>query len=605
MKTTTTTCLDLERMAAFLEGRLQGEDREQTLAHIDSCENCYELFTETDRVVADLGEEAAQDPLSLSTQPSRTSEASPSSQAAKSKLPGRLLYSGLAMAAGILLAFGLGIFSRGAPRSLAAFDEQYDRVTSMRAEIAQQVFASVAKVADRGLLAGFAVFDTNEKLMCLSLDDHAIGLSKKGLDLCYEDGAETADHRLAFLLGHELAHLAHGEYSRGFDEWSPKRRSKQSSDQASKASELRADRLGLLYMVLAGYDPEQLLKIDSSFFQKWAERSSVIRTDTTHPDPATRAEALLAEMRQLAAETEFFHFGVRLYDQGRFDDAIDIFNWCYSRFPTREVANNLGLCHYQKAVARLSKRCPEHVMKFIWPVALDRQILKQLPTFRGPPLPCTEDATFLREIGLAEDYFEDALTKDSEHISSKLNLMSALMVSSRAYIYADPITEPAPDRRMAQAKLLRQFLLNEEFGAAQSDVIESQRLLAQDPLVDPAAFYNLATMLSLTKQYEEAHLYWRRFLDLQPNSPYANYVRRHLGQEPIEDQAGDRPSTPFPQGPIAAATQAALDGMQRIEGGSNTDPTIYFNDDFKVLIKDNLILLAVDRSAASDQPQSP
>jgi hypothetical protein len=36
-------------MAAFIDGRLEGDERQQMLVHLNRCERCYELFTETVR----------------------------------------------------------------------------------------------------------------------------------------------------------------------------------------------------------------------------------------------------------------------------------------------------------------------------------------------------------------------------------------------------------------------------------------------------------------------------------------------------------------------------------------------------------------------------
>jgi hypothetical protein len=48
---------EVEQIAAFLDGRLEGDEREHVVAHLAGCEDCYEIFSETARFL--LEEEGA------------------------------------------------------------------------------------------------------------------------------------------------------------------------------------------------------------------------------------------------------------------------------------------------------------------------------------------------------------------------------------------------------------------------------------------------------------------------------------------------------------------------------------------------------------------
>jgi hypothetical protein len=62
MNTATGICPSLEEIAAFLDGRLTGEDRARMVAHLADCPSCYEVFAEAARFQLEEEEEEAEDP---------------------------------------------------------------------------------------------------------------------------------------------------------------------------------------------------------------------------------------------------------------------------------------------------------------------------------------------------------------------------------------------------------------------------------------------------------------------------------------------------------------------------------------------------------------
>lgn len=59
MNTSTETCPSLEDLAAFLEGRLSGDERARIVAHLADCPDCYEIFAEAARF--ELSEEEKEE----------------------------------------------------------------------------------------------------------------------------------------------------------------------------------------------------------------------------------------------------------------------------------------------------------------------------------------------------------------------------------------------------------------------------------------------------------------------------------------------------------------------------------------------------------------
>lgn len=51
----TAPCPTLEEIAAFLDGALQGEDRDRVVQHLNECPDCHELFVETAEILDECG----------------------------------------------------------------------------------------------------------------------------------------------------------------------------------------------------------------------------------------------------------------------------------------------------------------------------------------------------------------------------------------------------------------------------------------------------------------------------------------------------------------------------------------------------------------------
>src|SRR5204862_4888662 len=120
-----------------------------------------------------------------------------------------------------------------------------------------------------------------------------------------------------------------------------------------QAAELQADAYGMLYASWAGYSPPSLLAQPDTFFDQWA-RSTGLAADVAHPSAGKRADFLRSQLAQVADDLDFFHFGVRLLELGRYDDALLLLERFQDRFASREVFTNLGLVHHQMALRELA-----------------------------------------------------------------------------------------------------------------------------------------------------------------------------------------------------------------------------------------------------------
>lgn len=108
MMVATKPCPDLTEMAAFLDGRLEGEDRDRMVRHLNRCPECLELYTDTAGLLDDL-EEA--EPTGTTPLPPPIAEKTPPSvRVIPRRRPWRSPWS-YAAAAVILCVVGAGIWN--------------------------------------------------------------------------------------------------------------------------------------------------------------------------------------------------------------------------------------------------------------------------------------------------------------------------------------------------------------------------------------------------------------------------------------------------------------------------------------------------------------
>jgi hypothetical protein len=108
--------------------------------------------------------------------------------------------------------------------------------------------------------------------------------------------------------------------------------------------ELQADAFGMIYMTNAGYDPRAVLG-EGDFFATWASQlqSMGIAPPESHPQPEQRAAFFASQMMAVAENLDLYDFGVRLFELGRFEDAIVLLERFGDNYASLEVLNNIGL----------------------------------------------------------------------------------------------------------------------------------------------------------------------------------------------------------------------------------------------------------------------
>ena len=185
---------------------------------------------------------------------------------------------------------------------------------------AAEVFARVSAASDKSAkrIPRLIIIKAKGKPWSLALKDGSIILTHGALKFCYKDvQLEKGDSRLAFLLGHELAHLANddfwhqvffsyinenmqdneikGQMKMQLEGTGDIRPDDPNFSQFVRTKELRADSYGIIYMAMAGYDPLSIVNDDgTNFFEEWMAQLPNVQPskDIYHPLPKVRAETL-------------------------------------------------------------------------------------------------------------------------------------------------------------------------------------------------------------------------------------------------------------------------------------------------------------------------
>ena len=195
--------------------------------------------------------------------------------------------------AALILSVGLSPISQGT--SLAPPTDPTQSITYWKphtisprhdalVQKAQSIFTVLLRAWDSSRLEpSLYVVESAAGPWAASLADGNILLSKAAIETCLNFGADRAEHLLAFILAHELAHqraddLWHQRFFRLVGNQSPEAAKKmlrglQLDDKLVaniEQKEAQADHDGLIMMASVGYDPYQILD-KKDFFTAWVE----------------------------------------------------------------------------------------------------------------------------------------------------------------------------------------------------------------------------------------------------------------------------------------------------------------------------------------------
>ncbi len=396
----------------------------------------------------------------------------------------------------------------------------------------------------------------------LSLADGSVILTQKAMEFCYRDvPLAKGDARVAFVLGHELAHLSKDDFWHlaAFDSvrrfGNDPERSRETLDllkrtedlgtspharDIAEKKEMQADAYGLLYASMAGYDPKVVVdEKGRNFIKAWGDQiAGLVRENGGgHPAPAVRGDFLLANMRAVKNDLDLFYLGIRLYQIGRYRDALDFLSAFHEKFPSREVFNNLGLVHYQIAMEQLALEDPARTVRFNLGTLVDMKTRAE--QYRG----AGEGSRF----GKALRHFRAACEMDPAYVPARVNHASALIMANRHSEALAVLDQAAGEKGASPPELFNNravalYLLGPSIGVdmyRQATTLLKETIL-KHPDYAPARF-NLARLQAERGRNANAEKTFRAYLSLRPEGRFSDAAASELGMEiksPYKQAAG-------------------------------------------------------------------
>ncbi len=400
------------------------------------------------------------------------------------------------------------------------FVEKYGKANTQHPLVqqAQNVFKQVSSVADKNAqrLPQLVVINNLAEPLAFALPDGSIVIAQKAIELSYQNvEKKQGDARLAFILGHELAHLANNDFWHrevmNFVQNSNELQNSLStmSLQDIQGRELAADDKGFLYAATAGFAVDLLLseKENSNFLVFWekqlpqtlaninnvAQAANVLKS--THPDANTRAALLQERLKQWWDKLSFFNFGVRLAHFQRCDDALYFLRDFQRTFPSREVFNNLGYCYLQLAYKNKGAQAYHYWLPTQLDLLSRAEALTAVPSAkRGMLL----DNTTQEYLNQANQYFELATRADPFYVPSWVNLAISNLQREEIFAARNAIERARklePDNVDIQG--IRAVILYVEGQEMDtwSNAMTLLQQLSQQANVTPSILYNTAQLL--------------------------------------------------------------------------------------------------------------
>lgn len=547
------THLKEEDMARMISGNVGKKERKKFLEHLSRCESCHKVFTETLRFIDE--EERSEEFLKLPGYAKRV--VSRFRQAIDAMFKHPVLASSLTVVIILLLIVPFLLTSSNNTRWWINEYGDYAKTigkNDSRVKWAFAVFERVKNLADKveARIPRLFIINTNGsgKPFALALPDGGIIINLETLEICYghkrpeemedEKKLKEGDPRLAFILGHEIAHLAQKDFTHRKAFFGQQEHEDKKMWEEDKKRELLADKNGALYAVIAGYDISVLFGRENQFLRFWVEQTGIgsyYDDDPQHPAMQKRVEFIHTQLQSVINKVELFRAGVLLLQMGKYTDAAAAFRKFANFYPAREVFNNLGVCYLNSALRYLRLKFSGDYFRFRLSTVIDYHTSAENIYLRG-------DGDYLKDKDISDCiekalfYFREAAYRDRHDRACRLNLSAALILKkdyTAALAQCDLLLGKNPqDIDALNNKAIALYYYDKEI--YRRTPIKAVSLLEKAHRLKSNNFevlYNLAALTRELKQPSESNTLWEKYLTLPdiPRDNYYTYICKELGMK--------------------------------------------------------------------------
>ena len=362
------------------------------------------------------------------------------------------------------------------------------------------------------------------------LPGNKIIISSEMVSLC------SSEDELAVILSHELAHIKAGHINNPFMDEKLNDQYRGYLDQMGAPvsdhliteysklfhtneedieDEIQADKEGISFTVLAGYDPNAVYSI----FNKALSSQSLSKN---YPSRDTRVSMMESRFGEMVQDAELFYAGLLFYLKGDLNRSEQFFRTYQSKFPGREVYNNIGVIQYHRGLYRM----PISSVRGIKPIRMDFQTLTDKMILRGKS--ANDYTEYLIQ---AEKEFSKAVSADPDYALAHFNL-------ANVYLDLNDITKA--EEHLSKAEVLgindqKCSLLRSSILIQQKKFDEATSLLRLLPKV-PEVLFNRGIIAMNTGKESEG--YFLQFVKKSKNihPVFQEFAQNHV-KHPVNIQS--------------------------------------------------------------------
>jgi len=416
---------------------------------------------------------------------------------------------------------------------------------------AHQIFKRVLNAAGSrpGVFPRLFIVNIESNLipLAIAIPDGSIIISKKILNICYQNSPK-GDDRLAFILGHEIAHQLKEDFwhlqffqLKNSDNKDALKKIQSAVQEADKilAKEIQADEHGIVYAAMAGFNTRAIIDDDSknNFFEYVAAAQNPayvkgVHTDTTHPSPKQRAVIVKSRLMQVVEKTDLYELGLFFYQAGDYEKAALFFHEFNKFFPSREVYHNLGTCYHQMALKYYREWKPEAArLPFKLSLAVDPVTRAGQIQLRGLLGQEKDSETLFKEhIEKALKFYKTAIDQDSAYELAYNNLGCALLIQGQVY-KAIGVLQDAYKLNPLNPHALNNLGVAFYQAENPAKALKCLNLANQIDSGFGAPFFNLGKIAHIENNDKDAGQKWLAYLEIDPYSSWAQTIRQALSLE--------------------------------------------------------------------------